>query len=798
MLAVVVVRSRCRVAIRPRLGVPVFARRGWLVLFAALTAACGGGSGGSPDGSTNIAPIAQAVADPHIGRPPLHVVLDGSGSTDADGKVVSYGWSFGDGTSAGGQSVTHTFDKLGSYQAQLTVTDDDGASASATLRVEVVADEPPQARATADPESGEAPLAVTFSAAGSTDPDGIVVLYQWDFGDGGNPAEGTTVTHRYEEPGDYDVTLRVVDDNGLSDEAPISVHVDPPVNRLPTASFTATPTTGPAPLVSQFDASASSDPDGQIVDFQWNFGDGTGLQAGAIVSHTFTTEGIYGVHLTVTDDFGAAVSESHNVIVGARPVAAIGASPESGTPPLTVEFYGSGSSDSDGTVVAYLWDFDDGGTATGPTPNHTFEDPGQYQVSLTVTDNDGIPSNPVTFAIRVTQDPDSLSFRDFFDTNSIGRYVSLTGPGQSVSYDGDAERMQVISGLGTVEIARNLPAEEEALYRIRFEPTQANSSAASFTLRLEETDTTYYEVYGVASVDGGASSGGIRKVVNGAVAAGGEAVYSKPRGYTNGLAYSVNVYFSPGRLTAEFTELSPRVLSINPSDRTPVKVGRMRVLLQDQDGYLDDIVKEPLGPATLQYYVAFGDSITEGTGDDAPTDGVGYPIALQDEFQNELITSHVVFNEGFGGYRSDQGLDIIDEVMARHPRAQFVTVQLGSNDAMLNSATTAQFKANMQAILDVIKGAGKTPYLAKLPPPKGKAADIRIDDYNKAIDELVDENHLIVVPPDFHCFFAAHPGLIGADEIHPTGEGYVAMAQLWYKLIDLGQSATKAEACVLP
>ncbi|MEO1655574.1 MAG: PKD domain-containing protein, partial [Bacteroidota bacterium] len=71
------------------------------------------------------------------------------------------------------------------------------------------------------------------------------------------------------------------------------------------------------------------------------------------------------------------------------PVASFQASPTSGTAPLNVNFDASASSDPDGTIVTYAWDFGDGNSATGVNANNTYSAPGSYTAKLTVTDNEG-------------------------------------------------------------------------------------------------------------------------------------------------------------------------------------------------------------------------------------------------------------------------------------------------------------------------------------------------------------------------------------------------------------------------
>ncbi|PNV86217.1 MAG: hypothetical protein C0610_07815, partial [Desulfobacteraceae bacterium] len=134
----------------------------------------------------------------------------------------------------------------------------------------------PTASFTATPTSGDAPLAVSFNASASSDPDGTIVSYSWNFGDGAT-ATGVSRSHTYGSAGNYTATLTVTDDDGATDSSSrlIQVTAAPIPNQPPNASFTASPTSGNAPLSVNFNASGSNDPDGSIVSYSWNFGDGT-------------------------------------------------------------------------------------------------------------------------------------------------------------------------------------------------------------------------------------------------------------------------------------------------------------------------------------------------------------------------------------------------------------------------------------------------------------------------------------------------------------------------------------------
>ena len=169
------------------------------------------------------------------------------------------------------------------------------------------------------------------------------------------------------------------------------------VNQPPVAQFTYSPTAPRAGDWLQFDASASYDPDGTIVNYQWDFqNDGVFDATGKIVFHRYTAPGTYRARLVVTDDKGATGSSLQTVVVeplviNLPPVAQFTYSPTAPFVGQTITFNGTSSYDPDGAIVSYLWDFTGDGVPdqSGPLANWTYPTPGEYTVTLTVLDNRG-------------------------------------------------------------------------------------------------------------------------------------------------------------------------------------------------------------------------------------------------------------------------------------------------------------------------------------------------------------------------------------------------------------------------
>jgi PKD repeat protein len=142
-----------------------------------------------------------------------------------------------------------------------------------------VANQPPVATASATPTSGQAPLAVSFSSAGSSDPEGATLTYSWNFGDTMSSTSANP-SHTYSTPGTYSASLTVSDGTNSTTSTPLSITVNAAAaNQPPVAVAAGTPTTGAAPLNVTFSSAGSYDPEGAGLSYYWDFGDGTNSTA---------------------------------------------------------------------------------------------------------------------------------------------------------------------------------------------------------------------------------------------------------------------------------------------------------------------------------------------------------------------------------------------------------------------------------------------------------------------------------------------------------------------------------------
>ena len=342
-------------------------------------------------------PAASFTATPNPVVQRGTATFDASSSSDPDGTIVSYAWDFGDSTGATGVVASHAYSIYGTINVTLTVTDNESFTATTYRHIVVLA--PPVASFTL-PQSPVAGIPVIFDASASYDPDGTIVSYAWDFGDRTN-GTGKITSHPYASAGTYNVTLNVTDNDSLNATVYQDVVVQPPGPgpQPPVADFAAEPSlTSPGSPVT-FNASRSSDPHGTIENYSWEFGDST-VGSGVITTHAYANPGVFTVNLTVTDNRSLSSNATHQVAVDAPPHAAFQFSPGTIYIGTSVSFDGSGSTDTDGTIASYRWDFGDRSSGTGVQASHAYAAKGVFGVRLTVADDPGL-SNSTTREITV-------------------------------------------------------------------------------------------------------------------------------------------------------------------------------------------------------------------------------------------------------------------------------------------------------------------------------------------------------------------------------------------------------------
>lgn len=395
-------------------------------------------------GRTGRAPNVAPTAEFTVVASNLTVSVDGSGSTDGDGRVTGYAWSFGDGATGSAATASHTYAAAGTYSVMLTVTDDDGSTATVTREVTVTG-----------PYAGPGPGMVELAA----DAFGREITGAWGTADVGG---AWTITGSSATPSVTGGSGRLDAAAGGTSAASLPVSVedgwlqaDLLLERAPTGGgtyvslvdrdqggatrytaqlrFSATGSvtvsltrildgqetllgsyrltgnyvpgtvlqvrfdvsgSAPAALRAKAWASGTVEPDWQV-----SATDATSAlqRAGATRLDLYNSAAATGVQTLRVDNVRVVTPDTGAAPTNTAPTAAFTSSVSG----LGVSVDGSGSSDAEGPVASYAWDFGDGTTGTGATASHAYAAAGTYPVTLTVTDAAGV-TGAVTHSVTVT------------------------------------------------------------------------------------------------------------------------------------------------------------------------------------------------------------------------------------------------------------------------------------------------------------------------------------------------------------------------------------------------------------
>lgn len=265
------------------------------------------------------APVSD-TGGPYNGLTGVPVQFDGTASSD-DGTITEYLWKWGDGTQRGigpnYNTPKHTYSTPGTYSLSLRVTDNEGLKHTDTTQVVITAAQAPVADI-GGPYNGLTGEKVVLDGTASSDADGTIVRYWWEWGDGSPRGVGPaydTPRHIYTTPGTFTASLTVTDNDGLmhTDIATVTIK-----NPVPPTADPGGPYTAAAGITFQLDGSVSTDADGTIVRYWWEMGDGSRRKVGPNLSmpiHTYAATGNYNVSLTVTDDDGLEHTATTQVTV---------------------------------------------------------------------------------------------------------------------------------------------------------------------------------------------------------------------------------------------------------------------------------------------------------------------------------------------------------------------------------------------------------------------------------------------------------------------------------------------------
>ena len=458
--------------------------------------------------AANQAPAANAGTDRTVTLPTNSASLNGTGSTDADGTIASYLWQQISGPSTSTLSATNTASitvsnlQAGTYTYRLTVTDNNGATDTDNVTVNVNAAPPNQA-----PVSNAGPNRTitlpnsTASLTGSgTDADGTIASYRWQQVSGPSASvlsatNTPNITVSSLQVGVYTYRLTVTDDDGATAIDDVTVTVNNALNQAPVANAGINRTiTLPTNSVNL--TGSGTDADGTITAYLWQQVSGPATATFSATNTAATTvsnlrSGIYTFRLRVTDNGGATATDDVTVTVNSAPnqapVANAGANRTITLPTNSASLTGSGT-DADGTIAGYLWTQVSGPSASTLSATNTAAITvsnllvGVYTYRLRVTDNDGaIDTDDITVTVNnapANQSPNAAAGQNrriTLPTNS----TSLSGAASS-DPDGTitAYRWQQISGPS----ASTLSATNTVSINV------SNLQAGIYTYRLTVTD----------------------------------------------------------------------------------------------------------------------------------------------------------------------------------------------------------------------------------------------------------------------------------------------------------------------
>ncbi len=351
---------------------------------------------------------------------------------------IFYNWDFdGDGKidkTVENAVIKQKFENAGKFEVLLKITSSSGLESKDTVLVEI------NSLATADaggPYFGTVGQEIKFDGSKSFDLDGNIIKYLWDFGDG-KTAEGISPTHAYEKPGEYIVKLTVVDDKGASSttaqvkavitESQTSgteTNTNTGTSDTSSTSFsgaqdtnTSTATTVTETTAAASEANASGNGNSS------SSSDTTATNTNTAI--TTTTETNNGTNTTTTTGTSnTTTTTTTTTVVENKPPVANPGGPYTAKVNQSITFDGSQSTDPDGIVKDYLWDFGNGQTATGQKPSYAYPKEGTYTIKLIVKDELGLASTEATTTATITAEATQQQYPT--NTSIITNQTSFVG-----------------------------------------------------------------------------------------------------------------------------------------------------------------------------------------------------------------------------------------------------------------------------------------------------------------------------------------------------------------------------------
>jgi PKD repeat protein len=432
----------------------------------------------------NRAPVVN-INGPYYARVGQAVQFSSEGTYDPDNDLLSFLWDFGDSTTSVEPNPKHIYDEVKEYQVKLTIHDIHGAKSEADTKCKVQESLNPIANANG-PYTGYVGIPIKLSSEGSTDPDGTIQSYLWEFDDG-TKSEEPNPEKIFNDEGVYSLSLTITDNEGHEGTDSSTVEIVIPEN-VPPISECNGPYSGYVNRVIVFSSQGSIDPDGDMLEFNWDFGDG-GNSAEANPRYSYSSPGIYEILLTVTDtDLYTNTDTTICTVKTAPPPSpsppspppnkkpvAIGTFPLKGEVGEILHFSSVKSYDPDGKISKHLWIFGDGETSIEENPTHRYKTQGEYIVILTVTDEKGKKDSD-EFVLLISE-PNLPPILDLYrtiqgKTNEVIQFSPLE------CYDPDGEIIEYKWDFG------------DGLFSSLENPQHSYSSPGDFLLELSITDNS--------------------------------------------------------------------------------------------------------------------------------------------------------------------------------------------------------------------------------------------------------------------------------------------------------------------
>jgi gliding motility-associated-like protein len=291
-------------------------------------------------------------------------------SSISSGSLVSFDWDFGNGYSSTARYPKYNYPEAGAYWVSLKVRSDKGCLDSFSSKV--VVNPKPQIDFTFE----NVCLGNDVAFTNMTQVDGATPDYLWRFGDNTSSQEANP-RHTYAQAGIYQVTLKVTNEQGSQDSVTKTVEVYP----LPEAGFTFDNVCAhnTATFINQSGISGGS------LTYLWQFGDG-GSSSSINPSHDYTSQDQYNVSLVATSDHSCRDTAVHAITIHPNPQAYF---VSEHVPYQVPSVFTDSSSVAQGAIRQWEWDFDDGAFASQQHPQHVYQAPGNYEVTLSVVSDSG-------------------------------------------------------------------------------------------------------------------------------------------------------------------------------------------------------------------------------------------------------------------------------------------------------------------------------------------------------------------------------------------------------------------------